>query len=44
MEEILSEKAEPAIVCGFHDKPPDGKAQKLDSGCKKRAFVIGQEV
>ena len=44
MEESLKENLEPAIVCGFHDKPPDGKAQKLDSGCKKRAFVIGQEV
>ena len=44
MEETSSEKAQPTIVCGVHDKPPDGNAQKIDSKCKKQAFVIGQEV
>ena len=44
MEETLREKAQLAIVYGVHDKPPDGKVQNFDSRCKKRAFVIGQEV
>ena len=44
MEESLKANLEPAIVCGVHAIPSDGKTQKLDFGCKKRAFVIGQEV
>ena len=32
------------MVCGIHAIPSYGKTQKLDSGCKKRTFVLGQEV
>ena len=44
MEESLKENPEPAIVCGVHVISSDGATQKLDSGCKKRTFVLGQEV
>ena len=44
MEESLNENPELAIVCGVHIILSDGATQKLDSGCKKRTFVLGQEV
>ena len=44
MEENLKENPEPAIVCGVRVIPSNGTTQKLDSGCKKRTFMIGQEV
>ena len=37
MEENSREKVQSFIVCGVHEKPPDGNAQKLDNRCKKRA-------